>query len=155
MPEYGKIAFLGLMLGYISFRDIKEKIIPGIPLLLLLVFWPLWQYLSPGVNLFQSIASGLAGGGVLFLIELASRGGLGRGDVYLMALLGLYLGPVLTGLAFYLSVLAGAVFGIALVLLKFKKLSDPLPFGPFLSAGVMVSLIWGKELISFFMYTLF
>ncbi len=69
--------------------------------------------------------------------------GFGLGDIYLAPSLGLLLGwpKILPGIFF--SFLLGALVGVLLVATGKKKLSQYLPFGPFLIIGVVLSLVWG------------
>lgn len=73
---------------------------------------------------------------------LVTRGGLGPGDVRLAPLLGVYLGYVsLTTVAAGIAAgLVGAVvFGLVLVLVGGRN--EAYPFGPFLAAGTLVTLL--------------
>lgn len=83
----------------------------------------------------------------LLLILIATGGrGIGGGDVKLMAACGLFLGWKLVLLAFFLGCLLGSV--IHLSLMAFKKAGRVLALGPYLSAGVFISLLWGDALIA-------
>lgn len=79
------------------------------------------------------------------VIALASRGGLGAGDIRLSGLLGLILGwhgwhalvaGVLSGL------LCGAAFGALLIARRRATAQTPIPFGPALLAGTLTALIF-------------
>lgn len=72
---------------------------------------------------------------------------MGLGDVKLAGLMGLFLGWPKTLVAFYVAFLTGALVGVILILLKKKKLKDPVPFGPFLVAGTLVSLFWTEPIL--------
>jgi leader peptidase (prepilin peptidase)/N-methyltransferase len=43
------------------------------------------------------------------------------------------------------------VVGAFLLLLKKKTLKDPLPFGPFLSGGAVVALLFGERILGWYM----
>jgi len=78
----------------------------------------------------------------MWLVHVASRGDLGDGDVRLAPLLGLYLGYVsLESVAVGLTVgfLLGAVLAIALM--ARHRPPPSLPFGPFLAAGTLATLL--------------
>lgn len=72
--------------------------------------------------------------GLLFLmIYLLTRGrGMGFGDVYLSAFIGLILGFPRGLMAIYFAFVIGGLFGSVLLLLKKKKLKSRIAFGPFL-----------------------
>ena len=67
--------------------------------------------------------------------KIAGRPALGLGDAKLAALLGAWLGLTGLGLAVALAVLAGASVGIAGRLSGRLGAHQPMPFGPFLTAG--------------------
>lgn len=69
---------------------------------------------------------------------------LGRGDMYLMTLIGSFLGFRLTLLSFFIAPLLGLIPGI---ILKIKKQSF-IPYGPFLSLAAIVSIFWGESIIN-------
>jgi len=74
---------------------------------------------------------------------------MGFGDVVYAFLMGLLLGfpKIIFGL--YIAFIGGAIISLLLVALKRKKLSGgTVPFGPFLIAGTIISLLWGQELIA-------
>lgn len=70
---------------------------------------------------------------------------IGGGDVYLMALIGAFLGFRLTLLSFFIAPFLGAVVGLINLL---RKRSHLIPYGPFLSLGAMISVFWGDRIIS-------
>lgn len=89
------------------------------------------------------------GASLFFLsLYLATSGrGMGLGDVKLAFLIGLVLGFPQTIIALYIAFLTGALVGVILVLSKKKKTKDHVPLGPFLSAGTIVSLFWGTQIL--------
>jgi len=72
---------------------------------------------------------------------------LGGGDIYLMALIGAFLGFKLTLFSFFLAPFLGAIAGIINLL---KKKTHLIPYGPFLSLGAIMSVFWGEKIIKFF-----
>jgi leader peptidase (prepilin peptidase)/N-methyltransferase len=63
---------------------------------------------------------------------------MGLGDVHLLGAAGAIVGPVLVTVAFFLAPFAG--LGWAVVQLIFKK-TRQIPYGPFLSIGVLAVII--------------
>lgn len=72
--------------------------------------------------------------------------GMGYGDFKLLAALGAWLGWQSLPLIILLSATTGAIIGIASVLLLGRSRHVPIPFGPFLAAAGMVTLLWGEAL---------
>jgi leader peptidase (prepilin peptidase) / N-methyltransferase len=71
----------------------------------------------------------LVGGGVVLLVAMLSRGGMGGGDIKLMAMLGAALGwrGALTALA--LSQIVGAAIALGLLVVRRRRPSRHLPVG--------------------------
>jgi leader peptidase (prepilin peptidase) / N-methyltransferase len=99
----------------------------------------------------DSLLGALLGGGIFFLIIVASRGGMGGGDMKLGALLGAFLGWKLVLVAILIAVLAGGAVAIGLLTLRRKGRKDAVPFGPFLALGGAVSLFWGRPLLEWYL----
>ena len=87
--------------------------------------------------------------GVLFLIVLVSGGrAMGGGDVKLMAVAGLVLGWKKIILAFLIGCILGSV--IHIVRMKVTKADHVLAMGPYLSAGIFISALWGGYFIEWY-----
>lgn len=87
---------------------------------------------------------------IMGAIYLASRGGMGDGDVRLAPLLGLYLGylnPGIVPVGLFLGFLLGAVVGVALMALGRGGRKTALPFGPFLAAGTVIAVFAGQPIV--------
>ncbi len=85
----------------------------------------------------------------LLLIELASKGkAMGRGDVYLMAACGLYLGMQGILVALAVALITGSIAGI--IIKRFTK-NSVFAFGPWLSLGVAVAALYGDVLGQWYM----
>jgi len=93
----------------------------------------------------------LVGGGLFLAIILASGGGMGGGDMKLGAMMGAFLGWKLVLLAILLGVFAGGAVAIGLLVTGTKGRKDPVPFGPFLALGAVVSLLWGNTLLDWYL----
>ena len=87
---------------------------------------------------------------ILYSIVLLSKGkAMGGGDVKLMAACGLLLGWQQILLAFVLGCILGSV--IHVIRIRVSKASHVLAMGPYLSAGVFLSALWGEQLITLYM----
>lgn len=98
-------------------------------------------------------AAGAAlGAGVLWAIgEIYSRlrgvEAMGLGDVKMMAMVGAFGGPVAVLFTLFAASLVGAVFGLAMIPLRGKSLSDALPFGCFLAPSALAALLVGRRVL--------
>lgn len=84
-------------------------------------------------------------------LYLMSRGAMGDGDVRLSPLLGAFLGwlglrAVVHG--FLLSFILGAVAGVLLLILTKADRRTALPFGPFLAAGTLATIVLPPSALS-------
>jgi leader peptidase (prepilin peptidase)/N-methyltransferase len=99
---------------------------------------------------------GLAvGAGFLGIVALASllilkKEGMGGGDIKLMAMVGLFIGWRATILALMLAVLSAALVSLLLMVFKLLKREDHIPFGPFLAIGSIVAILYGNEVINWY-----
>jgi leader peptidase (prepilin peptidase)/N-methyltransferase len=88
--------------------------------------------------------------GFLLLLWLFSKGrAIGDGDIKLMAATGLLLGWQLNIIAFLIGCVLGSV--VHLIRMAVTKTSHVLSFGPYLSAGVFIAMIWGEQLVSWYL----
>lgn len=92
----------------------------------------------------------LIGGGILLLILILSKGGMGDGDVFLMGALGLMIGIEKTFLTLFLSFIFGAFISVFLLLFKKKTRKDAIPFGPFIALAFGVTVFFGDSLLKFY-----
>lgn len=85
----------------------------------------------------------------LLLIELLSKGrAMGRGDVYLMAACGLFLGIQNILVALAVALITGSIAGI---IIKHYTKNSVFAFGPWLSVGVGVAALWGNFIADWYM----
>ena len=92
--------------------------------------------------------------GFLFLLLILTGGrGMGDGDVKLMFAAGLLLGWKKIILALIIGCILGSI--IHLILMKVSKKGRMLAFGPYLSAGILLAILFGDQLISLYIGTLF
>lgn len=105
-----------------------------------------------GTGLLDLAIGALVGGGFFLLQFLLSRGRwIGGGDIRLGAVMGLMLGWQVTLVALFLSYLGGSVIGVSLVAASRKKWQSRLPFGVFLTVATYVCLLWGEEIMRWYL----
>jgi len=102
------------------------------------------------VGIWDMLIASLLGGGLLLLIAVASRGGMGVGDIKFAAALGLWLGWKCLLLALLLSFILGGISGFLLLIFKLKKRKDFIPFGPFIALGSLISMLYGIEMLTWY-----
>jgi len=141
----------------ITVIDLYHQIIPDVISLPGIVIGLLGSLVIPQITFWSSFIGVLSGGGSLFLVAtvyqwLFKREGMGGGDVKLLAMIGAFLGWKAVILTIFLSSFIGSIIGITVMLIKGKDFKYAIPFGPFLAAGAVISLFWGENLISWYLY---
>ena len=98
------------------------------------------------------VVRAVTGGGiglVLFLLPaLIYKGGMGWGDIKMAGLIGLATGFPLVFVALFFSVIAGGF--VAGLLLLFRR-KGAIPFVPFLSLATMATLLWGNNILNWYL----
>lgn len=97
--------------------------------------------------LIDGAIGGAVGFGVIALIILVSRGGMGWGDAMLMLGIGAAVGWRYCAMSLYLGFLCGGVVVVPLMLAKKLKRKDAVPLGPFLAAGSVLVLFIGDAFL--------
>jgi leader peptidase (prepilin peptidase)/N-methyltransferase len=105
---------------------------------------------TPDHGVVELLVGGALGFGLLFLIAFAYPAGMGMGDVKLATFIGLVVGFPSIFVSLFLSFIAGGLVGGSLLLTGRKGRKDPIPFAPFLIAGGMVAMLYGKEIIDWY-----
>ncbi|MBW6464789.1 MAG: A24 family peptidase [Firmicutes bacterium] len=153
-------AFYNLTLLYlltaIALIDLEHRIVPntlvatGLILGLLMQLPSIFSYwfnVSPvyltGRSPVDALLGFLAGGAVLLIVFIVSRGGMGAGDVKLIAMIGFYAGLRGTALVLLLAFLFGALVGLTFMALGRLTRKDALPFAPYLSLAAYIQVFWG------------
>ncbi|MBC8402125.1 MAG: prepilin peptidase [Candidatus Marinimicrobia bacterium] len=153
------VSFLCIVI-VITFIDIDHQVIPNRLLLFGLIpgVYPLirdgFQY--PQLYLFGAFGLGL----VFLLIRLVGnlifkKESMGMGDVKYAALIGLILGWQGGLVASAVAFLSASI--LFLLFMSFGKVSfgQRIPFGPFLSLGTLLALIWGPSIINWYLQLVF
>ena len=161
------ILYVGIFLVYgLSFEAILYCLSVSALLALSVIDWRT-QEIPLGFNIFililglihivtdfgnwsQYVIGLFAVSGFLLLLWLLTKGkGIGDGDIKLMAATGLLLGWQLNIVAFLLGCIIGSV--VHLTRMAIKKVGRQLAFGPYLSMGVYIAMIWGEQLVSWYL----
>ncbi len=104
-------------------------------------------------DLGHAVVGGIAAWVFFGVLWLAYPRGMGFGDVRLAPLLGAHLGflslmHVFVGI--FLAALLGAVSGLALQATGRRGGRDPIPFGPFLALGALVTVLFGAAFLGWY-----
>ncbi len=140
------------LLIIVFFVDIKYGIILDRIVILLIVVSLFWLMYSNSLNIINHILTSLFTS--LFFVLISSvyflirkKIAMGGGDIKLALFLGLFLGFPDIILNLYIAFLTAAIYSIILVVWKRNtRLTDSIPFAPFLVVGFLVTLFWAEQI---------
>ncbi|HEX7080735.1 MAG TPA: A24 family peptidase [Gammaproteobacteria bacterium] len=161
-PTWQLVAALGFTWALLALAliDIDHKLLPDSITQPLLWAGLLISLLSvDGEPLFTDVRSSVIGAAagytslwvVFHLFKLLTgKEGMGYGDFKLLAALGAWLGWQLLPLVILLSAAVGAVIGSIMLMASGQSRQTPIPFGPYLAAAGWIALLWGEELVAWY-----
>lgn len=112
-----------------------------------------WQHGHPIQGLMLGIGSAVLGLWLFDLIRFSGEMALGQpamggGDPKLAAMLGAWLGWQGLLVNAFLACILGSVMGVLAMSMKWLKRGQPMPFGPFLALGAVLTIFWGNTMIA-------
>jgi len=110
----------------------------------------------PVLSFVDALLGGALGGGLLWLVGVVylkwrGREGMGFGDVKMMAMAGVFLGPQRTFLTILAGSLLGSVLGLLFILLRRKDSDYELPFGTFLGIAALLVVFFGSPVLDWYL----
>jgi leader peptidase (prepilin peptidase) / N-methyltransferase len=146
------LIFVSVLIA-LSFIDFDTYRLPDVLTLPLWVLGVLGALLIPGSPAsWDSLLSSLAVGGVFWVIARICPQGMGLGDVKLVAALGAFLGFPAIFIAVFTGSFLGAIVGIFFLATRQKRFRQQIPFGPYLSLGAIIALLWGTEIFDWYWF---
>lgn len=132
--------------------DLKEQIIPDSMLVAAAIgLLPYLATLSRADLINHGLTAAITALAFYLLYEGTRRRGMGFGDVKLAAVLGLLLGFPNTVISLYVAFISGALVGIVLLAFHRARMKSHIAFGPFLIIGIVAALLWGNQIIGFWL----
>ncbi len=149
------------LLIIITFIDIDHFIIPDKLILLGSIFAIILNFSGLGISFIYGLKGAIVSGGLVLLVTLIiefilKKEVMGGGDIKLYAMIGLFLGIKLSLLTVLLSIYIGGLYGIIVIIYnKIKKyeFNSMIPFGPFISIAAVISILYGNNIIEFYIKT--
>lgn len=140
----------------LTFIDLDYHLLPD-----QLTLFLLWAGLFFSIfNLFTSSHEAIIGaiiGYFIFAITqwifglFTGKTGMGQGDFKFLAALGGFLGWQMLPLIILLASITGVIFSVTHMVIKHQFKSVPLPFGPYLALAGWIALIWGNEMLQYYL----
>jgi leader peptidase (prepilin peptidase)/N-methyltransferase len=149
------LAFFASLL-LVSFIDLPHRIIPDVISLPGIVIGLVISFLHPQLSIKDSLIGALLGGGILYVVAsgyrlVTKREGMGGGDVKLLAMIGAFIGWKGVLFTVLCSSFIGSIVGVILMIIASADSKYAVPFGPFLSLGAVIYVLWGEALITWYL----
>ncbi len=143
---YAFCLFLALCFAIaIAHIDLRTMTVPG-PLIIAFFISGLYPALKDHMAM-QGVYGFLVMFGFFGVILLLFPGSFGGGDIKYASTMGFLLGTGQAVVALESALVIGAIAGITYARISGKSLKTRIPFGPFLSAGYLIALVWGADIL--------
>ncbi len=102
---------------------------------------------------FQDSIIGAISIGIFFALQyfLSHKKAIGEGDIYLGICLGILFGWKLGIVAIFLSYILASFFALFILVSQKGTLKSKLPLGSFLCIGSFITLLWGKNILNWYL----
>ena len=147
------LSFYMAILIVVFFIDLEKTLILNIIVLPATLLALGLSPLVPDVGILASVYGTLVGAGIMAGIYVLSRGGMGAGDVKLAAFMGAAVGFPLIFVALFISVVSSGLVAVGLLVTRKKGRKEFIPFGPFLVAGTVTAMFWGRWVLDAYLKT--
>jgi leader peptidase (prepilin peptidase)/N-methyltransferase len=129
------------ILVVLTATDLEQRRLPHLLLDTLIVVAALFVPFNPTVGWLDALIGGAVAVAFMGVLGLVVRGGVALGDLYLVGPIGLVLGWPAIFVAVFAAGLLSAVVSALLLVTRRAGLKTYIPFGPFLVAGMVVTLL--------------
>lgn len=149
--EFPLIAFYTCILLVLAVIDLRHKLILNVIVYPAAAIALIIGFFLPEFDIYKGVLGGAIGFAILMIPALVSRTGMGWGDVKMAGLIGLMTGYPRVFAGLLGGIILGGVTAVTLIILKKKTRKDTIPFGPFLALGAFLALIYGQEIIDWYL----
>lgn len=138
----------------ITVSDLVYMVIPNKLLLCFFSSFLLVRIFIPLEPIYDALFGAIVGYSLIAFIIIISKGGMGAGDMKLLAVLGLVIGSKKVLLTFFIAVWVGAIIGLIFIYRHKGDKKTKIPFAPFLVFGAIISYFYGETIIGMYLATL-
>jgi leader peptidase (prepilin peptidase) / N-methyltransferase len=150
-------SFFTSVLVLVTVTDLEHRLIPNRAILPAIAVAALVSPLWFGPGWWLALLGGAIGYGFFWLVvqlgdRILGRGAMGGGDVKLAAFVGLITGfpGIITALV--LTIIAGGVVSLVLLLTRIVNLRSGIPYGPFICLGGFITMLYGQQVMTRFFF---
>lgn len=158
--DIGKLALASFhtsVLLLVTVTDLEHRLIPNRAILPAIVIAALTSPLWFGPGWYLALVGGAIGFGFFWLAAIVGgrfigHGAMGGGDVKLAAYVGLITGfpGIITALV--LTILAGGIISLVLLMVRVVNMRSGIPYGPFIVLGGFITMLWGAQIMTRFFF---
>jgi len=131
--------------------DLEHRLVLNKVILPSILFAFVASFFTPNLTWMQALVGGLTGFLFFYLVAILYPGGMGAGDVKLAAFVGLITGFPAVVVALVVTMFAGGIVSLFLILTRIRSMRDAIPYGPFLVIGGAFALFWGGPIMDDYM----
>ena len=140
----------------LTFIDIDHHILPDQLTFLLLWIGLFASLFNVFVNSHDAIIGAMSGYLFFAIVQTifgyaTGKTGIGQGDFKLLAAFGAFLGWQMLPLLVMLASISGIIFTVSQMILRRSFKSIPLPFGPYLVVAGWICMVWGKDIMQYYL----
>jgi len=150
-------SFFTSVLLLVTVTDFEHRLIPNRAIVPSIVIAALVSPLWFGPGWYLALLGGAIGYGFFWITvqlgdRLLGRGAMGWGDVKLAAFVGLITGfpGIITALV--ITIIAGGVISLVLLVTRIVNLKSGIPYGPFICLGGFITMLYGQPIMARFFF---
>ncbi|ADO76999.1 prepilin peptidase [Halanaerobium praevalens] len=110
----------------------------------------IFSFFRSDISFLFSLSGVIAAGGLLFSIAYLSKGGMGGGDIKMMAMVGSFAGPIIAVSSIFLGAVIALIAHLPGIVSGKTGMKTKLPFGPFLALASFLFWIWSENLFNLY-----
>ncbi len=150
-------SFFTSVLLLVTVTDFEHRLIPNRAILPAIAIAALASPLWFGPGWYLALVGGAIGYGVFWVVavlgdKFLGRGAMGWGDVRLAAFVGLITGFPGVVTALVVTIIAGGVISLILLLTRIVNLRSGIPYGPFICLGGFITMLYGQQIMNRFFF---
>ncbi|MBH0230025.1 prepilin peptidase [Halobacillus yeomjeoni] len=154
-PAFLGACLLSSLAVMVTVSDLNYMLIPNKLLIFFAIIFIIYRSITPLDPWYASVIGALAAYALVACIIIVSKGGMGAGDMKLLAVLGILLGTKHIFLTFFFATLLGTVISLLLIMLKVIGRKDPFPFGPSIMIAALLVYFFGEEIIRYYLQSFY
>jgi prepilin signal peptidase PulO-like enzyme (type II secretory pathway) len=150
-------SFFTAVLVLVTVTDLEHHLIPNRAILPAIAVAALASPLWFGPGWWLALVGGAIGLGFFWLAVVVGNriigpGAMSEGDVTLATFVGLITGFPGVIIALVLTIIAGAVISLILLLIRIVNLRSSIPYGPFICLGGFITMLYGQQIMTRFFF---